>query len=207
LRCLILNKYFKIRVEQVLVSQHDTILYKISNLIKFYEYTIKSRINENSGLITTLDEMYTLSYKMFLNSLNIHATRLLEKVTKYYIFSELQILSNTGILFLKTEPPGYDLMPSDDFRKTLELIKDIFDSYNNSVVTLDSKKDDYTQILDCIIEPMIQMCSLSAINLPVIDMAVYMINSIYTIYTMLSLYEYTDQKLEKLEAQVNIFFF
>ncbi len=97
-------------------------------------------------------------------------------------------------------------MPSDDFRKTLELIKDIFDSYNNSVVTLDSKKDDYTQILDCIIEPMIQMCSLSAINLPVIDMAVYMINSIYTIYTMLSLYEYTDQKLEKLEAQVNIFF-
>ena len=107
---------------------------------------------------------------------------------------------------MKTEPPGYDLMPSDDFRKTLELIKDIFDSYNNSVVTLDSKKDDYTQILDCIIEPMIQMCSLSAINLPVIDMAVYMINSIYTIYTMLSLYEYTDQKLEKLEAQVNIFF-
>ena len=31
----------KIRIEQVLVSQHDTILYKISNLIKFYEYTIK----------------------------------------------------------------------------------------------------------------------------------------------------------------------
>lgn len=170
----------KIRVEQVLVSQHDTILYKISNLIKFYEYTIRSRINETSELISTLDEMYTLSYKMFLNSLNIHATRLLEK----------------------TEPPGYDLMPSEDFRKTLALLKDIFDSYNNSVVSLDSKKDDYIQILDCVIEPMVQMCSLSAINLPVIDMAVYMINCIYTIYTMLSLYEFTDKKLEKLEAQM-----
>ncbi len=95
-------------------------------------------------------------------------------------------------------------MPNDDFNKTLELIKDIFDSYNNSVVSLDSKKDDYMKILDCIIEPMIQMSSLSAINLPVVDMAVFMINSIYTIYTMLSLYEYTDKKLEKLEAQVKI---
>lgn len=49
---------------------------------------------------------------------------------------------------------------------------------------------------------MLQMCSLSAINLSVIDMAVYMINCIYTIHSLLSLYEYTDKKLEKLEAQV-----
>ena len=46
------------------------------------------------------------------------------------------------------------------------------------------------------------MCSLSAINLPVIDMAIYMINCVYTIHSMLSLYEYTDLKLEKLEAQM-----
>ena len=58
------------------------------------------------------------------------------------------------------------------------------------------------KILDCVIEPMLQMSSLSAINLPVTDMAVYMINCIYTIHSMLSLYEYTDKKLEKLEAQV-----
>lgn len=31
----------KIRIEQVLVSHHDTILYKISNLIKFYDHTIR----------------------------------------------------------------------------------------------------------------------------------------------------------------------
>ncbi len=53
---------------------------------------------------------------------------------------------------------------------------------------------------------MLQMSSLSAINLPVTDMAVYMINCIYTIHSMLSLYEYTDKKLEKLEAQVRKFF-
>ena len=62
---------------------------------------------------------------MFLNSLSVHATRLLDKV----------------------EPPNYDLMPSDDLRKTLVLIKDIFDSYTNSVVPLESKKEDYIQVM------------------------------------------------------------
>lgn len=170
----------KIRIEQVLVSQQDTVLYKLSNLIKFYEYTIKSRMDESCELVQILNEMYNLSYKMFLNSLNIHATRLLDKI----------------------EPPGFELLPNDDLRQMLMLIKDIFDSYNNSVVSVDSKKDDYTQILDCVIEPMLQMCSLSAVNLPDIDMAVYMINCIYTIHSLLSLYEYTDKKLEKLEAQI-----
>jgi hypothetical protein len=170
----------RFRIEQILVSQQDTILYKISNLIKFYEYTIKLRISEDSELIQTLTEVYNLSYKMFLNSLNIHATRLLDKI----------------------EPPNYELMPSADLQKTLNLIKDIFDSYSNSVVSIENKKEDYIQILDCVIEPMLQMSSLSAINLPVIDMAVYMINCIYTIHSMLSLYEYTDKKLEKLEAQI-----
>lgn len=30
----------KIRIEQVLVSQQGTVLYKISNILKFYHYTI-----------------------------------------------------------------------------------------------------------------------------------------------------------------------
>jgi hypothetical protein len=138
------------------------------------------RISENSELIQTLNETYQLSYKMFLNSLNIHATRLLEKA----------------------EPPTYELLPNEDFRKTLSLLKDIFDSYNNSVVSVNTKKEDYLQILDCVVEPMLQMCSLSAINLSQSDMAAYMINCIYTMHSMLSLYEYTDKKLEKLEAQI-----
>jgi conserved oligomeric Golgi complex subunit 6 len=81
----------KIRIEQVLVSQQDTVLYKISNLIKFYDHTIRSRINENCELLLTLNEMYNLSYKMFLNSLNIHATRLLDKVN--FVFFKLTLKS------------------------------------------------------------------------------------------------------------------
>lgn len=170
----------KIRIEQILVSQQGSILFKISNVLKFYHYTIGLRITENSALIQTLDELNSLSYKMFLNSLNIHATRLLDKI----------------------EAPNLELMPSVEFQKTLGLVKEIFDSYNTSVVSLSSKKGDYDQILDVVLEPMLQMCSLSAVNLSQIEMAVYMVNCVYTIQSMLSLYEYTDIKLEKLEAQV-----
>jgi conserved oligomeric Golgi complex subunit 6 len=50
---------------------------------------------------------------------------------------------------------------------------------------------------------MLQVCSLSAINLSPVETSVYMMNCIYEIYSLLSLYEYTDAKIEKLEAQLD----
>ncbi len=47
----------------------------------------------------------------------------------------------------KIEPPNYELMPSADLQKTLNLVKDIFDSYNNSVVSIETKKEDYIQVI------------------------------------------------------------
>jgi hypothetical protein len=49
---------------------------------------------------------------------------------------------------------------------------------------------------------MLQMSSLSAVKLSTVEMAVYMVNCIYTIHSMLSLYEYIDEKLEKLDALI-----
>ena len=37
-------------------------------------------------------------------------------------------------------------MPSVEFQKTLGLIKEIFESYNTSVVSISSKKSDYDQV-------------------------------------------------------------
>lgn len=37
-------------------------------------------------------------------------------------------------------------MPSAEFQKTLGLVKEIFDSYNTSVVSISSKKGDYDQV-------------------------------------------------------------
>lgn len=114
----------KIRVEQVLVSQQVTVLYKISNILKFYQHTIGQRISDNCALIQTLDELNNLSYNMFLNSLNSHASKLLDKIEK----------------------PSLNLTPSIELRRILSLVKEIFDSYNTSVVSLNTKKEDYNKV-------------------------------------------------------------
>ena len=59
------------------------------------------------------------------------------------------------------------------------------------------------QILGCMMDPLIQMCSVSASHLSTVDMATYMVNCIYLIQSTLALYEFTDQRLEMLQAQVS----
>lgn len=58
------------------------------------------------------------------------------------------------------------------------------------------------QIVSCVVEPLVQMTSVSASRLPTIDMATYMVNSVHVIHSALALYEFTDQRLEMLQAQV-----
>ncbi len=58
------------------------------------------------------------------------------------------------------------------------------------------------QILTCILDPLLQMCSLSASRLNPADMAAYMMNCLYAMQSTLALYEFTDQRLEMLQAQV-----
>ena len=53
------------------------------------------------------------------------------------------------------------------------------------------------------VEPLIQMCTVSASSLNTIEMAVYMINCLYQIQSTLSLYEYTESHLELIQAQVS----
>ena len=62
-----------------------------------------------------------------------------------------------------------------------------------------------TQIVSCVVEPLIQMSSVSASRLNSTDMATYMVNCIHLIHSTLALYEFTDQRLEMLQAQVNKF--
>ena len=48
------------------------------------------------------------------------------------------------------------------------------------------------------------MCSVSASRLNTVDMATYLINCLYLTQTTLALYEFTEDRLEMLKAQVNI---
>lgn len=53
------------------------------------------------------------------------------------------------------------------------------------------------------LDPLLQMCTVSASNLGTADMATFMVNSLYMMKTTLALFEFTDKRLEMLQFQVS----
>ncbi|GLD53519.1 conserved oligomeric Golgi complex subunit 6 isoform X2 [Lates japonicus] len=172
----------KVRIEQVIVAEPGAVLlYKLSNLLKFYHHTISSIIGTGvASLLITIEEMHVLSKKMFFNSLGLHASRLMDKV----------------------ELPPADLGPTASLTQTLSLLREVLASHDSSVVPLDARQADFAQVLSCILDPLLQLCTVSASNLGTADMATYMVNSLYVMKTTLALFEFTDKRLEMLEFQI-----
>ncbi|XP_051965570.1 conserved oligomeric Golgi complex subunit 6-like [Xyrauchen texanus] len=172
----------KVRIEQVIVAEPGAVLlYKLSNILKFYHHTISGIMGTSvSSLLMTMDEMHMLSKKMFFNSLSLHASRLMDKV----------------------ELPPPDLGPTASLTKTLSLLRDVLASHDSSVLPLDARQADFAQVLSCILDPLLQLCTVSASNLGTADMATYMVNSLYMMKTTLALFEFTDKRLEMLEFQI-----
>eukprot|EP00058_Branchiostoma_floridae_P006355 XP_002591843.1 hypothetical protein BRAFLDRAFT_125333 [Branchiostoma floridae] len=142
---------------------------------------LSSILQGSASLLATTDDMHQLSKKLFMNSLNCHASKLMEKV----------------------ELPPADLGPTAALTQTMALLREILSSYDSSVVPLDARRTDFTEVLSCVVDPLLQMCAMSASQLNPADMATYMVNCLYMMKTTLSLFEFTDQRLEMLSAQVD----
>ncbi|KAE8627234.1 hypothetical protein XENTR_v10006915 [Xenopus tropicalis] len=172
----------KVRIEQVIIAEPGAVLlFKISNLLKFYHHTISAIVGTSaSSLLTTIEEMHLLSKKIFFNSLSLHASKLLDKV----------------------ELPPADLGPSSALNQTLTLLREVLVSHDSSVVPLDARQADFVQVLSCVLDPLLQMCTVSASNLGTADMATYMVNCLYMMKTTLALFEFTDKRLEMLQFQI-----
>ena len=59
------------------------------------------------------------------------------------------------------------------------------------------------QLLDVVIGPILTLCNLSASQLDPVDNAVYIINLVAGLYSVLAMYENTDKKLELLQNKVS----
>uniref|UniRef100_A0A2K6FKC7 Conserved oligomeric Golgi complex subunit 6 n=1 Tax=Propithecus coquereli TaxID=379532 RepID=A0A2K6FKC7_PROCO len=152
--------------------------YLLSNLLVFYCFGIVG--NSATTLLTTIEEMHLLSKKIFFNSLSLHTSKLMDKV----------------------ELPPPDLGPSSALNQTLTLLREVLASHDSSVVPLDARQADFVQVLSCVLDPLLQMCTVSASNLGTADMATFMVNSLYMMKTTLALFEFTDRRLEMLQFQI-----
>ncbi|KAI8127146.1 Conserved oligomeric Golgi complex subunit 6 [Lucilia cuprina] len=172
----------KVRVETILNSEKDTIvLFAISNLLRFYQQIMK-QVVQGGSLEQCLSEMQKSSEEIYLNSLSNQVRQILQK----------NAMSGSGL-----EPPQRDLVPPSSLGRLLNLLKEIL-----SVATMvDGRQSDITKIISCIIDPLLQSVQESASHLPTVDMAVYLLNCLYHMQSTLAVYEYMDERVERLQAQ------
>ncbi|XP_014681366.1 PREDICTED: conserved oligomeric Golgi complex subunit 6-like [Priapulus caudatus] len=173
----------KVRIEQVVVSEPGLVaLYRLANLLKFYEHTMTPTLTADAPLLACLAEMHDLGRRLFFSGLGARAAKLTERV----------------------ELPPADLGATAGVSRGLALLAEVLESRDSSVARLDARRrDDLAEVVARVVDPLVQACSVSASRLAAVDMAVYMANSLYLIYTTLSLYEFTDRRLEMLQAQVD----
>lgn len=165
-----------VRIEYIISSSPSPFeLHDIASLLRFYVNVIGEEL-PNTALTTTLTELKEVTECAFLNSIqNLVRHSLLEKI----------------------ETPATDLTPSSGIGYLLNFMREIL-----SLAELnDGRKEFIMKIINCVIEPLLQAVNLSASRLTSVDMAVYLLNCINEILKVVSMYEFTDEWLERLQAQ------
>ncbi|CAG0886915.1 unnamed protein product [Darwinula stevensoni] len=171
------------RVEQVILSEPGPVTScSLATMLKFYQDTLLQIIGENNGLSATLKELQQLSHRTFISALQNHAARLADSIS-----SDANHLRSGN------------LSPPQALNTAMQLIRDVLQAGS----MLDQKQRELPKVLSCVIDPILQALNESAACLPALEMAVYLTNCLYHLHSMLSLYEFTQSKLEMIKAQMD----
>lgn len=167
------------RIEHIVaVEAPSTVLYSVTTLMRFYRATLKPVI-QDSVLDSMFGDLLELSERSFV--------RRLQRETRMALGE-------------RAEPPDTDLVPSPSISRLLSLLNEVL-----SVASIaEDREKDMLLIVSCIIDPLLQEVNETASRLPTVDMAVYLLNCIHQIHSTLALYEYMDQRLERLQV-VNLY--
>ncbi|XP_017147045.1 conserved oligomeric Golgi complex subunit 6 [Drosophila miranda] len=172
----------KVRVETILNSEKDTIvLFTLSNLLRFYQQIMK-QVVQGGSLEECLVDLQKSSEQIYLHSLATQVRSVLQRPSGFS---------------MALEPPQRDLVPPPSVSRLLNMLKEIL-----SVATMvDGRQADITKIVSCVIDPLLQSVQESAAHLPTVDMGVYLLNCLYHMQSTLAVYEYMDERVERLQGQ------
>jgi len=173
------------RVEQIMVSESTpVVLYKLSNLVRFYADTIKSVVPANSELIKTLTDLDEMGYKQFISVL----TATVRQQTQTGGPSNLELAAAT------------DLSASQSTMALLTLLKDTLASSS----VMEEQKDQLEEIVNVVVNPLVSFVSETSSLLSSTDQDVYCLNSFYQIHLTLALFKFNDARLASLEREMEL---
>lgn len=165
----------KIRIEKILyVPSQAATLYAVVNMLRYYKKCI-GKLVTGGQLEETLTDLQEKSEQVFLNSLTQQVNGLLVRV----------------------EAPPRDLSPTSAISQLLAVLRDMLSTASMS----EGRETDMVKIANTILEPLLRAVNEQASRLPPTDMAVYLLNCMYSMYTCLSMYEFMEDRLERLQAQ------
>lgn len=148
------------RIEQVLASQPDVVVcYELANLLQFYGSTVADLCEEAStaSLVVLLKELHELALKVFFDQLNIR----------------------TNALLVDVEQPPPSLGPPNDLERILELLRKVLSCQDVYAERTAAHDEDLHRILEYVLNPTLEMCTISASSLGPVRAAVYIINCVY----------------------------
>nr|CUU99100.1 oligomeric Golgi complex subunit 6 [Hymenolepis microstoma] len=125
----------QLRLEQMLVTEYNSvILYKINNLLQFYTNVILNLLNEKSTLHTTLAELQTLSWNLFVSALQRQTSEMLSDM----------------------EPPRHDLMPSTSTMDVTRLLEAVLTIQDMSCALSDVRQIKSEEIVSVVVKPLVE---------------------------------------------------
>ncbi|CAH0391613.1 unnamed protein product [Bemisia tabaci] len=166
----------QVRLETVIQQETSpSNLYSVISLLKFYHNIISSVI-PGSVLESVFIEQTSACRKQFFSLLEDIVAKMLQD---------------------RVEAPPSNLTPAPGVLHLLALLRQVL-----SVASVtENRQVDIVKIVASVIDPLLQAVSLSAARLTTTDMAVYLLNCFHQMASTLALYEFTDQRLERLQAQ------
>jgi hypothetical protein len=170
-----------VRIEQVIVSTSNAVVaYQLVNLLRYYSGVFQNHLSPTAPLVKTINDLTDLQSKMFFSTLN----------------------SQTAKILGESEAPLPDLTPTPKASELLNLLQSLLSSRDITVFTSDNQGHDLKLILSSCIDPFIQYCSESVASMSRLDRSIYLINCLYLVQSTISLYEFTDDKVESLDMQI-----
>jgi len=90
-------------------------------------------------------------------------------------------------------------------QEILGQLVEVMSTFNHSLVPVDQREAEFRPVLIAVIDPLLQMCTLSATHtlLHAGDVAVYMINSLSLMQATLIPYSFASSRVERLAAQID----
>ncbi|KXN84526.1 Conserved oligomeric Golgi complex subunit 6 [Leucoagaricus sp. SymC.cos] len=181
----------KMRVQQTVRSQESSIVsYKIANLLQFYLFTMRRTIGDQAILITTLQDVTDLAYKVFYESIQTQGRAL----------ARIQ---------LDADDPSLD--PPLAILDHAQILRDIMAVYQSSLIGDEDENDlqaGFSKVLDIMIDPVVDTCAAASERKkhmrPRWDQAVFMLNCLSYLLTVLEPFLFTSGKQDMVHNLLDI---